>query len=232
MNLLRRFTLSLLACAAAAAGAQTGPIADPMAQRMQACVVCHGKEGRATESGYFPRIAGKPSAYLYNQLVSFREGRRKNGPMTYLLQHMSDAYLQEIADYFARLDLPYPPPQTRNAAPAVLARGEQLARLGDPQRGIPACSTCHGAALTGVAPAVPGLLGLPRDYLLAEFGAWRTGHRQARAPDCMREVALRLSPEDVSAAATWLSSQAVVGKIAPAGSLPEKLPLDCGSGVR
>lgn len=213
-------------CAAAA----TPP--DTMAQRMQACVVCHGKEGRSTNQGYFPRIAGKPAGYLYNQLVNFREGRRRNATMAYLVDHMSDAYLREIAEYFATLDLPYPPPQTTGAPAAVLARGEQLVRQGDPQRGIPACSQCHGAAMTGVNPAMPGLLGLPRDYLLAQFGAWRSGLRHAVAPDCMGEVARHLSGEDVTAAATWLSSQPVTAGPAPAAALPAKLPLACGSGLR
>lgn len=213
-----------------AAEAVTPP--DTTAQRMQACVVCHGKEGRATNQGYFPRIAGKPAGYLYNQLVNFRDGRRQNGTMAYLVDHMSDAYLREIAQYFATLDLPYPPPQTTGGPAAALARGEQLVRHGDPQRGIPACSQCHGAAMTGVSPAMPGLLGLPRDYLLAQFGAWRSGLRRAAAPDCMGEIARRLSGEDVTAAATWLSSQPVTGGPAAADSLPAKLPLACGSGMR
>src|SRR5688500_1472574 len=46
----------------------TAAVENTMAQRMQACVVCHGKEGRATNAGYFPRIAGKPLGYIYNQL--------------------------------------------------------------------------------------------------------------------------------------------------------------------
>ena len=205
---------------------------DTMAQRMQACVVCHGKEGRATNQGYFPRIAGKPAGYLYNQLVNFREGRRQNATMAYLVDHMSDAYLHDIAQHFATLDLPYPPPQTTGAPPAVLARGEQLVRHGDAQRGIQACSQCHGAAMTGVNPAMPGLLGLPRDYLLAQFGAWRSGLRRAAAPDCMGDIAKRLSGEDVTAAAVWLSSQPVTGGPAAADALPAKLPLACGSGTR
>ena len=207
-------------------------VPDDMAQRMQACVVCHGKEGRATNHGFFPRIAGKPAGYLYNQLANFREGRRRNATMAYLVDHMSEAYLREIAGYFAGLDLPYPPPQTTGAPAAVLARGEQLVRDGDPQRGIPACSQCHGTAMTGVNPAIPGLLGLPRDYVLAQFGAWRTGERRAAPPDCMADIARRLSLDDVAAAAAWLSSQPVTSGPAPAGSLPAKLPLDCGSGVR
>ncbi|MGC4397345.1 c-type cytochrome [Hydrogenophaga sp. T2] len=216
----------------AAHAAPPAPPQDTMAQRMQACTVCHGQDGRATNQGYFPRIAGKPAGYLYNQLIHFRDGRRKNATMSYLVDHMSEAYLREIAEHFAALDLPYPPPQTTGAPPAQLRRGEQLVRLGDPALGIPACASCHGAAMTGVQPSMPGLLGLPRDYLLAQFGAWRTGLRQAAAPDCMGEIARRLTPEDVSAMAVWLSSQPVTQGPAPAGSLPAKRPMACGSGER
>lgn len=224
------FKLILLLLAAAPAFAAAAP--DDMAQRMQACVACHGKEGRATNAGYFPRIAGKPAGYLYNQLVHFRDGQRRHATMAYLVDHMSDAYLREIAQYFADLDLPYPPPQTTGAAPAVLARGEQLVRHGDAQRGIPACAQCHGASMTGVNPSMPGLLGLPRDYVLAQFGAWRSGVRHAAQPDCMGEIARRLAPEDVTAAAVWLSSQPVPSGPLPAGALPAKLPLACGSGTQ
>ena len=224
-----KLILLLLLLAAAPAFAASAP--DDMAQRMQACVACHGKEGRATNAGYFPRIAGKPAGYLYNQLVNFRDGKRHNATMAYLVDQMSDAYLREIAEYFAGLDLPYPPPQTTGAAPAVLARGEQLVRHGDAQRGIPACAQCHGASMTGVNPSMPGLLGLPRDYVLAQFGAWRSGVRHAAQPDCMGDIARRLAPEDVTAAAVWLSSQPVPSGPLPAGALPARLPLACGSGT-
>lgn len=203
-----------------------------MARRMKACVACHGQEGRASNQGYFPRIAGKPAGYLYNQLVNFRDGRRQNATMAYLVGQMSDAYLREIAEYFAGLDLPYPPPQTNSAPAATIARGEQLVRQGDPSRGIPACSACHGASMTGLHPAMPGLLGLPRDYIQAQFGAWRNGLRRAAEPDCMGEIARRLSADDLAAMATWLSSQPVAQAAAPAARVAEPLPLECGSGLR
>ena len=220
-----------VACAGLApAAAETPP--DTMAQRMKACVACHGQEGRATNHGYFPRIAGKPAGYLYNQLVNFKEGRRQNVTMAYLVDQMSDAYLREIAGYFAALDLPYPPPQTTGAPAEMLSRGEELVRQGDATRNIPACSSCHGQAMTGVAPAMPGLLGLPRDYILAQFGAWRNGTRRAAAPDCMGEIARRLGADDVTAMAAWLSSQTVPHGPAAAGSLPKKPALECGSGLQ
>ena len=86
--------------------------------------------------------------------------------------------------------------------------------------------------MTGIAPAMPGLLGLPRDYLLGQFGGWRNGERRAAAPDCMGEIARRLAPEDVSAMADWLSAQTVSGGPAPSSALPLKPPLPCGSGLQ
>jgi cytochrome c553 len=231
LSLLRRG--AAMACTALAlSAAQAGTpivVPDTLAQRMQPCSACHGKEGRPTDQGFFPRIAGKPAGYLYNQLDNFRSGRRANTTMTYFVEHMSDAYLHEIADWFGALDLPYAPPQTVGAPPAELALGEALVRRGDPARGIPACVRCHGAAMTGIAPAVPGLLGLPRVYLVEQFGAWRTGQRKALAPDCMARIATMLAPADIGALATWLSSQPVVAPPAAADALVRPLPLECGS---
>lgn len=223
------------ACALAAgapANAQALAAADTMALRVQACTLCHGREGRATNAGYFPRIAGKPAGYLYNQLVHFRDGRRQNAAMARLLEHLTDDYLREIAEHFASLDLPYPPPQTRQADAQTLERGRQLVQQGDAAGRIPSCTQCHGARMTGVLPAMPGLLGLPRDYLIGQLGAWRTGQRHAAAPDCMREVALRLTPDDVSAVATWLSAQPVPAEARPVAAAPGPWPLDCGSGTK
>ena len=180
-----------------------------MASRVLACTVCHGKEGRATPDGYFPRIAGKPAGYLTNQLLNFRDGRRSYPQMTYLIEHLTDDYLREMAEHFAALELPYPPPPPPQAAPAVLEQGRQLVQQGDAARNIPACVACHGTAMTGVAPSIPGLLGLPRDYLNSQLGAWKTGQRRAQAPDCMAAIARQLTPDEVSAVSAWLAAQPV-----------------------
>lgn len=220
---------ALCAFAAHAAEPRTHTVPDTMAQRMMACTLCHGAEGRATSSGYFPRIAGKPVDYLYNQLLHFRDGRRQNEGMARLLDNLSDAYLRDMAVHFASLDLPYPPPQPPAASAEVLARGAALVRQGDAAIDVPACMACHGAALTGVEPAIPGLLGLPRDYLIAQMGAWRTGLRQASQPDCMGQIAQRMAAEDVSAAASWLAAQALPANTGPVPAAGQPLPLACGS---
>ena len=207
-------------------------VPDTLAQRTLACTACHGKEGRATAQGYFPRIAGKPAGYLHGQLLNFRDGRREHAVMSALIEHLPDAYLAEIAGHFAALDLPYPPPAPPDAPPATLERGRRLALQGDAARGIPACVACHGEALTGVAPALPGLLGLPRDYLVGQLGGWLTGQRRAVAPDCMAEIARRLAPADIGALASWLAAQPVPAGGKPAAGLAAAPPLKCGSGLQ
>lgn len=222
---------SASAAAATAASPATPAATVPassMASRVLACTVCHGKEGRATPDGYFPRIAGKPAGYLTHQLLNFRDGRRSYPQMTYLIEHLTDDYLREMAEHFAALDLPYPPPPAPQAPAAVLEQGRKLVQVGDVARNIPACVACHGAAMTGVAPFIPGLLGLPRDYLNSQLGAWQTGQRRAHAPDCMADIARQLTPDDVSAVSAWLAAQPVAAGGKPARTLPAAMPVRCG----
>jgi len=232
-------TLLVAGCAGAlafgaTAHAQSPPrtVPDTIAQRMQACTPCHGQEGRASPVGYLPRIAGKPAGYLFNQLVSFRDGRRYSTAMSYLVEQLSDDYLREIARHFAALDVPYPPPPATAEREGVLRRGEVLATRGDIHRRLPACTQCHGYALTGALPAIPGLLGLPADYVIGQLGAWKTDNRRATAPDCMADIAKRLSSEDVRAVAVWLASRPVPPGAKPAAQPDLPLPLECGSGLR
>ena len=224
----------LLSLALVAGLAHSAPFEDTIAQRTMACTACHGAQGRAGPDGYYPRLAGKPAGYLYNQLLNFRDGRRHYALMTQLVDPLTDAYLMEIATYFSALDLPYPPPATSAAAPEVLQRGQTLALRGDAARRLPACVACHGEALTGVAPHIPGLLGLPRDYLNAQLGAWRTGQRRAQAPDCMAHIVAQMGTEDIYAITSWLAAQPLPASAAsrkPAAALPATkavLPA-CGS---
>jgi cytochrome c553 len=228
-GLLLRAFAALLLPACLAAGAAPQRFEDTIAQRVQACTACHGPQGRAGPDGYYPRIAGKPAGYLYNQLVSFREQRRHYRLMNHLLQGLPDDYLREIAEYFAGLEVPYPPPQPTAGTAEMLQRGRALVTQGDAARGLPACVSCHGAAMTGLAPNIPGLLGLPRDYLNSQLGAWKTRQRQAHAPDCMAQVAQLLATDDVAALSSWLAAQPLPASPKAVSALPEPLPLRCGS---
>lgn len=202
---------------------------DSMEARVQGCVTCHGQAGQGTNDGYFPRIAGKPAGYLYNQLVAFRDGKRKYPPMNYLVAYLPDAYLREMADHFAQLRPPFTPMERSNVEAAALARGQALATAGDAQKGIPACVACHGAGLTGMNPGIPGLVGLRPTYLVAQLTRWKTGDRHAADPDCMKRIATRLSDTDIHAVSAWLSRQPAPADPSPESSNLVRMPFACGS---
>ena len=163
---IRLVCAGLAACAMA--HARGADIADTIGQRMQPCMACHGQEGRATTQGFFPRIAGKPAGYLYNQLIAFprrpaqqRDDGVPGRPHDRRLPAGDRRLLRRRSTC----------PTRRRARPGARRRSSRAARrwcaTATAARGMPACAACHGEALTGVAAGDPGLLGLPRDYLLA-----------------------------------------------------------------
>ena len=222
------FVLFLSSSAALAQPAEADRIPDTMEARVAACIGCHGPAGRGVENVYFPRLAGKPTGYLYNQLVAFRDGRRKYVPMNYLLAYLPDAYLYKMAEHFAAQN---PPPlaQPRVNAPASQVReGQRIVTQGVLAKRLPACVACHGADLAGREPGIPGLLGLRADYVSAQLGAWRYGVRTAIAPDCMQVIASSLSEAEVAAVSAYLASLPVTN-VRPAKTSGARLPLACGS---
>ena len=119
---------------------------DSMEARVQGCVTCHGQSGQGASNEYFPRIAGKPAAYLYNQLVAFRDGRRVYPPMNYLVAYLPDAYLKDIAEHFAKERPPFQAKEPTTAAASVISRGATL-----PSQATPAGRCRH--ASRAMAPA-------------------------------------------------------------------------------
>jgi len=81
---------------------------------LPACNQCHGPGGTGVGED-FPALAGQPQAYLAAQLHAWREGRRPPLPlglMPAVASRLSDADIQAVADYYARL------PQAAPSAPA------------------------------------------------------------------------------------------------------------------
>lgn len=202
---------------------------DSLEARVQGCVTCHGQSGQGTNNGYYPRIAGKPAGYLYNQLMAFRDGQRKYPPMNYLVAYLPDAYLREIAEHFAKQRPPFAAKEQAGADAATVARGQALVTGGDSTKNIPACIACHGKRLTGMEPGIPGLVGLRPTYIVAQLTRWRVGDRHGTEPDCMKRVATRLSDTDVTAVAAWLSQQDAPQDPSPESSNLVRMPFVCGS---
>jgi cytochrome c553 len=211
-------------------------VPDTLAQRALACTACHLPHDRDAPGGYVPRIAGKPAGYVLEQMRNFRDGRRQHSGMARLMEHLDDRYLAELAGFFAAQKPSYSAPGAARLDEATAQRAQRWVQRGDAALGLPACTACHGANLLGVAPSVPGLLGLPAAYLTAQLGAWRQGLRQARAPDCMAKIVKALPAQDLAAIATWLAAQpvpslapAVAASAVTGNRAPAMWPLHCGS---
>lgn len=70
-----------------------------------ACIQCHGPGGVGVGE-QFPAIAGQPAAYLREQLLAWKQGKRNPGPLSLMgdiAQRMNDAQITAVADYFAGL---------------------------------------------------------------------------------------------------------------------------------
>ncbi|RJX73847.1 cytochrome c [Vibrio sinensis] len=68
------------------------------------CTQCHGEAGNAPVMPLYPKIGGQSEIYLYNQLIDYREKRRKNGlffPMEVAMEPFSDDEIKAMAHYLA-----------------------------------------------------------------------------------------------------------------------------------
>ena len=65
------------------------------------CAGCHGS--KAEGRGSFPKLAGQQPEYLKKQLLSFKNGSRKGGPMNAIISSLSEQDISEIAEYLGSL---------------------------------------------------------------------------------------------------------------------------------
>lgn len=69
-----------------------------------ACSGCHNEDGSGTEK--YPRIAGQHSAYVVQQLLSFKNGGRANDSkavMRAVAKRMNDKEIRAVAEYVVTL---------------------------------------------------------------------------------------------------------------------------------
>jgi len=174
--------------------------------KLPACATCHGPHGEGGGEGLFPRLAGQPAAYTEAQLRAFRDGKRSSAVMAPTVAAMSDAEVTAVAAFLSHQQPPFGTPP--RAEPSRLARGQSVVALGRWDLGVPACTSCHGAALQGVAPAIPSLAGQSSQYLSAQLRAYQSGERAPGPLDLMGRIARALSSQEIEDAALYIASLA------------------------
>ena len=115
------------------------------------CVACHGVDGNSSVAIY-PKIAGQHAQYIYEQLKAFKLGftsagkdGRNDPVMGGMVAALNDQDMKDLAIYFAGQKM------SQGTTPQeVVAAGKKLYNFGDGERGIPACTACHGPSGTGM----------------------------------------------------------------------------------
>jgi len=193
---------------AGAAMAQSVPVkVDPARGQQlagQVCAACHGADGNATSPAN-PKLAGQHPDYLYKQLVNFvpqkgaKEAERANAIMAGMAAGLSDADRRDLAAYFATQ--PLKPSSARNKDLVTL--GQSIWRGGIAEKGVPACSGCHGPAGAGIPAQYPRLGGQWADYTESQLTQFRAGTRRNNAQ--MMTISARLSDTEMKAVADYIA---------------------------
>lgn len=181
------------------------------------CARCHGYNGTGRD-GAFPKLAGHPEGYLVATLRDYAEGRRHSGIMQPIAAKLEPSDIARLAAQYARFE------RSAAAAPAIpggsridLEQARTLAQFGDVDRGIPACSACHGTPRpqpnmreAGASPPTgfPSLHGQPASFLSTQLRLFEAGHRGGRRAHVMRMIAGRLDDREMASLAAYYASLA------------------------
>lgn len=164
------------------------------------CAACHGADGNSSNP-IWPNLAGQNAGYIVKQLQAFKSGDRKNPSMSPMAANLSDEDMQDIAGYFSAQA-----PRIASVSAEEAAPGAKLYRGGDAERGIPACMACHGPSGAGNAAAnYPALRGQQVEYTVLQLKAYRDGTRATDPQTMMRQIAARLSDDDMQNVARFIS---------------------------
>ncbi|MES1950591.1 cytochrome c4 [Salinisphaera sp. S4-8] len=194
------FGLMICAGAVAAEPLVDGDV-DAGKTRSAQCAACHGPQGNM-QSEQFPKLAGQGAPYIYEQLKLFKSGERQNAIMAGQAAGLSDEDMKNLAVYFAAQ-------QTRPGAAdvSVAPAGAVLYHGGNADKGVPACSGCHGPSGLGNAAAkFPRLSGQSPQYIATQLKAYRSGDRSGyRNATIMNGVAENLTDADIQALASYVA---------------------------
>jgi cytochrome c553 len=163
----------------------------------QECAICHGPTGVSRADS--PNLAGQYAAVIYKELMDFHSGARTNAVMSPFAANLSEQDMADVAVYYAYL------PRLPGYHPNMPPSQPQIVISGAPLRGIAPCGACHGTLDNKVGS--PWLEGQPAAYVKAQLEAFASGARRNDIDQQMRNVARRLTPQEIEEAARYYSSQ-------------------------
>lgn len=191
------FALSL------AASASADPLIEGDAQAGQekstTCTACHGADGNSSNPQW-PKLAGQHARYTYEQLLAYQNGDRNNPVMSAQVRSLSDEDMRDLSAYYAEQTM-----QPGAADPELAELGESIYRGGNLESGVAACTACHGPQGKGIPMAnYPRIGGQHATYVIQQLNAYRDGTRTTDPNGMMRDIASRMTDEEIEAVAEYI----------------------------
>jgi len=168
------------------------------AKVQEVCVACHGEDGVSTAPEN-PHLAGQSGAAIYKQLNDYQTGSRTHQLMTDIAKALDQATLGDVAAYYAAQPKRNPNPATLAESPATIVR---LVEVGDPNRNIPPCASCHRPG-SGGPIETPILAEQGKDYIVRQLKLYASGERRNDVYGRMRIIAAQLTADEIEGLATY-----------------------------
>lgn len=164
------------------------------------CTGCHNEDGNST-TPEFPKIAGLDAAYITKQINDFKKDKRVSEIMGPMANQIPDKEVGTLAAYFSK--------QKRTTGAVtdtkLAAQGQQIYDDGIISSAVPACSGCHGEKGEGT-DKFPRLAGQHTVYLITQMNNFKNLVRNNDARKVMRAITLRMTEQDMKAAAEYITS--------------------------
>lgn len=70
--------------------------------KSQACVSCHGMNGKSTNPNN-PNLAGQKKNYLIKAMKAYKEGKRQDPMMSSMMAGLSDTDIDNLAEFYSKV---------------------------------------------------------------------------------------------------------------------------------
>lgn len=188
----------VLGCVATTANA-AGDATAGQTKASTVCVACHGLDGNSVNPEW-PSIAGQHAEYISKQVKAFRAGERVNALMSPIAMTLSDQEIEDVSAYYATQKI-----KGLEAAQGSVELGQKIYRGGVAESKIPACMACHGPNGRGNPTALfPAIRSQHATQIALQLQAYKKGERKTDQNEMMRNIAAKLSDQQIDALAQYI----------------------------
>lgn len=169
-------------------------------ERLELCAGCHNADGNTIIPDH-PKLAGLDAKYIARQLRDFKSGERPSPVMSGIIPMIDEAQFEELAAFFSEQK------RTSGVAtdPKLAAQGKAIYDEGVNGSAVPACAGCHNEDGSGSAK-YPRLTGQNPGYVTQQLLNFKNGVRSNDPKGVMRTVAKRLTEQEISAVAEYVTT--------------------------